>query len=226
MTVSELHKAFKVQMDKNAESVAFGGCPAFLPEEEDLFLNQAFIEVISNKFTGTNSIQVQFEGSVKRIADLEQMVKTDSGISAILDTSSNVLTLDNFSNNGKRMFYVDSVLHFNNGQSKCVLASHADARRFKKTYNNDPWIDTPVATLENNQLLIYVDTHSMVSPYTVDITYVQFPPVIDYTQQDTEINIVPDRVLYEVINRAVVLALENIESRRTENKLQLNNLSE
>jgi len=26
-------------MDKNAEAVAFGGCPAFLPEEIDLFLN-------------------------------------------------------------------------------------------------------------------------------------------------------------------------------------------
>jgi hypothetical protein len=55
MKVSDIHKAFKIQMDKNAESVSFGGCPAFLPEEEDLFLNQAFIEVISNKFTGMNS---------------------------------------------------------------------------------------------------------------------------------------------------------------------------
>jgi hypothetical protein len=26
-------------MDKNSEAVAFGGCPAFLPEEIDLFLN-------------------------------------------------------------------------------------------------------------------------------------------------------------------------------------------
>ena len=39
MKVSEIHKTFKVMMDKNAEAVAFGGCPAFLPEEIDLFLN-------------------------------------------------------------------------------------------------------------------------------------------------------------------------------------------
>lgn len=226
MTVSEIHKAFKVMMDKNAEAVAFGGCPAFLPEEIDLFLNQAFIEVISNKFTGQNILQTPFEGSVKRVADLESLVKTDTGISLSLDSSTNVLTLENFSNTKKRMFYVSSVLHFSNTSSTCILVSHDDARKFLKTYNNDPWIDTPVSTLEDNRLKVMIDTHSMVSPYTIDITYVTFPPIIDNTNPDTEINIVPDRVLYEVINRAVVIALENIESKRTESKVQINNLSE
>ena len=226
MTVADIHKAFKVMMDKNAEAVAFGGCPAFLPEEIDLFLNQAFIEIISNKFTGTNVLQTPFEGSVKRIADLENMVKTDKGISLALDSSTNVLTLENFSNTGKRMFYVTSVLHFNNTSSTCILVSHDDARKFLKTYNNDPWVDTPVATLEDNKLKVMIDTHSMNSPYTIDITYVSFPPIIDSANANTDINIVPDRVLYEVINRATVIALENIESKRTESKVQINNLSE
>lgn len=226
MTVSEIHKAFKVQMDKNAESVAFGGCPAFLPEEIDLFLNQAFIEVISNKFTGMNTSQVPFEGSVKRIADLEKLVKTDTGLNAFLDSSTNVLTMEDFEASRKRMFYVDAVLHFGNKQSKCVLVSHQDARRFRKTYNNDPWVETPVSTIKDNQLLIYIDTHSMTQPYTVDLTYVSFPPVIDNTQSTVNIDEVPDRIIYEVINRAVAIALENIESRRVETKVQLNNLAE
>ena len=42
MKISEIHKTFKTMMDKNAESVAFGGCPAFLSEEIDLFLNLIF----------------------------------------------------------------------------------------------------------------------------------------------------------------------------------------
>ena len=226
MIVSEIHKAFKVMMDKNAEAVAFGGCPAFLPEEIDLFLNQAFIEIISNKFTGQNVLQTPFEGSVKRVADLESLVKTDKGISLALDSSTNVLTLENFSNTGKRMFYVTSVLHFNNTSSTCILVSHDDARKFLKTYNNDPWVDTPVATLEDNKLKVMIDTHSMNSPYTIDITYVSFPPIIDSANANTDINVVPDRVLYEVINRATVIALENIESKRTESKVQINNLSE
>lgn len=226
MTVADIHKAFKVMMDKNAEAVAFGGCPAFLPEEIDLFLNQAFIEIISNKFTGTNVLQTPFEGSVKSIADLENMVKTDKGISLTLESDSNVLTLDNFSNDRDRMFYVNGVLHFNETASNCILVSHADARKFVKMYNNDPWIDTPIATLEDNTLKVMIDTHTMKAPFTLDITYVCYPPIIDSAASTTDIDIVPDRILYEVINRAVVIALENIESKRTESKVQINNLQE
>lgn len=226
MKVFDIHKAFKIQMDKNADSVSYGGCPSFLPEEEDLFLNQAFIEVISNKFTGTNVSQVPFEGSVKRIADLENLVKTDYDISASLDSSSNVLTVENFSGDNSRMFYVDAVLHFGSKQSNCVLISHQDSRKFRKTYSNDPWIDVPVSTLADNKLMVFIDTHTMAEPYSIDITYVSFPPKINYTEPNNNITQVPERVLYEVINRAVVIALENIESKRTETKVQINNLQE
>ena len=70
MTVLDLHTAFKVNMDKNAQGIAFGGCPAFLPEEIDMFLNEAYIQVIHNKYNGTNAAQTAFEGSIKRISDL------------------------------------------------------------------------------------------------------------------------------------------------------------
>ena len=226
MTVSEIHKAFKVIMDKNAEAVAFGGCPAFLPEEIDLFLNQAFIEIVSNKFTGQNVLQVPFEGSVKRVADLEGLVKTDTNVSLTATPNTNVLTLDDFSNGNTRMFYVTSILHFNGKSSICVLVSHEDARRFLKTYNNDPWIDTPVVTLEDNQLKVMIDTYTMEAPYTIDLTYVSFPPIIDSNSPTTDITVVPDRILYEIINRAVLIALDNIESRRVETKSQINNLQE
>lgn len=229
MSVAEIHKAFKVTMDKNADAAAFGGCPAFLPQEVDLILNQAYIEVLSNKFTGDNVAQIGFEGSVKRIADLEKLIKTDYRVITSLDSGSNVLTVEDFfSTNGDyhRMFYVTSVLHFNNGSSTCVLVDHNSARKFLKTYNNDPWIDTPVSTLQDNRLKVFIDTHRMIGPYAVDITYVKFPTKIDSSSPGAIIDEVPDRVLYEVINRAVVIALENIESRRTETKLQINNLQE
>ena len=226
MTVSELHKAFKVMMDKNAESVAFGGCPAFLPEEIDLFLNQAFIEVISNKFTGQNVLKTPFEGSVKRVADLENLVKTDTNLSLTLQPNTNVLVLDDFSEERIRMFFVTAVLHFNDQASTCILISHEDSKRFIQSYNNLPWIDTPVCTMENNQLKVMIDTESMKAPYTIDVTYVMYPPIINSAAPTTDINVVPDRVLYEVINRAVLIALENIEAQRTQTKAQINNLSE
>lgn len=255
MTVSEIHKAFKVQMDKNAEAVAFGGCPAFLPKEIDLFLNQAYIEVICNKFTGQNVLQTPFEGSVKRVADLDKLVKTDYGINVSLNSGTNVLTLDDYQNTSgiyQRMFYVTVVLHggfqrimgvteqtesgdteqvdktitnIPNGAT-CILLDHDTARLYLKTYNNDPWVDTPISTLEDNTLKIYIDLYKMTGPYTIDITYVKYPKMIDSTQPNDIIDEVPDRILYEIINRAVVIASENIESKRTETKLQINNLQE
>jgi hypothetical protein len=54
--------------------------------------------------------------------------------------------------------------------------------------------------------------------YVVDITYIKKPTPFDYTKPDEELDL-PNDVMTEVINRAVVLALENIESQRTAGKL-------
>ena len=226
MTYSDIHKAFKVQMDKNTDAIAFGGCPAFLPEEIDLFLNQAYKEVVNTKFTGHNVIQQPFEQSVKRIADLQGLVKTDKDIDLLYtDSSSNVLTLNNFSDT--RMFYVDCILNFGNRRANCILVDHASTKRFLQTYDNIPWVQIPVATIEDGKLLIYIDPISMTATsYSCDITYVKYPQVIDNTTPNTELDEVPEAVINEIINRAVSIALENIESSRTQGKVQLNNSAE
>ena len=138
MKISDLHKAFKVLMDKNSEAVAFGGCPAFLPEEIDLFLNQAYIEVICNKYTGNNTMKVGFEGAVKRIADLEKLIATDSAVTITLDSGTNVLRMSDFFNSAgtkHRMLFVQAVLNFNTNKSTVDLVDHETAKRFLKTYN-------------------------------------------------------------------------------------------
>ena len=81
---------------------------------------QGYYEVLSNKFTGSNSKQEAFEGSVKRISDLEKLIKTDTAQVVSFDSSSNVLTLTDFfkttNNVNNRMFFVDAVLHFGNNR--------------------------------------------------------------------------------------------------------------
>ena len=239
MKVQDIHKAFKVAMDKNAQAVAYGGCPAFLPAEEDLFLNQAYNEVISNKFTGTTVTKVAFEGSVNRIADLEGLIITEDGLPITTSLLENSVILEDFTNETginkgyRRMFYVSCILLFDNLEQfqetqhiTCTLVDHETARRFKKTYNNRPWIDIPVATIEDNKLKIYYDDVTMKDPSGIILTYVKRPEVIDYTKPDMDITEVPEYVMYEVINRAAVIALENIESQRTGTKVQINNLQE
>lgn len=239
MTRADLHTAFKVVMDKNSQSTAFGGAPAFLDAEIDYWLNQALFQLVSTKFTGHNTLQQPFEGSVKRIQDLEKLVKTDKNISASLDEGTNRIVITNLLQNQAqgegRMFFVNAVIHWTQPTNQDIIKrkpaavvqmiDHKIANKFLETYNNKPWIDTPVATIEDNSLQIYVDTASTQTPYTVDITYVKYPTKIENLGSDGLVEI-PEYMHYELINIAVQLALENIESRRIETKTQLNTLAE
>lgn len=226
------HIQFKVILDKNAQGVAFGGAPAFLPQEIDLFLNQAQNDIISNKISGNNALKQGFEGSPQRISELDKLICTDENLIAS-KTVYNEFVLDNVHNDGNRVTIWGVVLKYGNSFANCMIVDHNTAMLFKQTYNNIPWVEVPIAVLEDNKLLLYVDPILMQSAdfapsnnkYAVNITYIKKPTQFDYTKLDEELDL-PDDVMSEVINRAVVLALENIESQRTASKLQLNQLSE
>ena len=221
MTRDQLHINFKIQMDKNSQSVAFGGCPAFLPEEIDYWLNLGLFTKVSNKFTGQNSLQQPFEKSVKRIHDLEKLVQTDTKLAATKEVNTNRCYITNLFND-IRMFYVDAMLNFGNSKTPVLLVDHESAKRFKKSYNNNPWIDTPIATIEDNTLYVYYDDVTMSSDtYTIDLTYVKVPTKVEDLPAEG-IDELPEYMWNEVVNKAVELALEDIESKRTQTKSQLN----
>lgn len=225
MTRDDLHIAFKIAMDKNSKSVAFGGCPAFLSDEIDYWLNQGLYQEINTKFTGNNANKIAFEGSVKRTHDLEKLINTET-VNATKETNTNVCYVSNLVNS-KRMFFVDAALNFGSNKANIRLVTHTDAQKFKMTHSNNPWIDVPVGTIHNNQLNIYYDSVKMkADSYTVEITYVKVPTKVSSTYPTTAKDELPEYMWYEVVNRAVELALEDIESRRVQTKTQLNQLDE
>ena len=225
MTRDQLHIAFKIAMDKNSQSISFGGCPAFLPEEIDYWLNQGLYQEINTKFTGNNTSKISFEGSVKRTHDLENLIKTDTNVVATNDVTSNVCYIENFFS-GKRMFFVDASLNFGNKKANVRLINHSDAQRFKKTHSNNPWIDIPVGTIHDNTLFVYYDSELMkADQYTIDLTYVKYPTKVEDLPA-SGLDEIPEYMWYEIVNRAVELALEDIESKRVQTKTQLNQLDE
>lgn len=224
MTRDQLHIAFKIAMDKNSSSVAFGGCPAFLPEEIDYWLNQGLYQEINTKFSGNNATKIAFEGSVKRTHDLERLIRTDK-VSATKDTTTNRCYVTNLYN-GSRMFFIDAVLNFNGKCANVKLVNHDVAQKFRKTHDNNPWIEIPVCVIEDNTLYVYYDDIDMqATDYVVDITYVKTPTKIE-DLPTTGMDEIPEYMQYEVVNRAVELALEDVESRRVQTKSQLNQLDE
>lgn len=235
MTNKDSHIIFKVYLDKNAEGVAYGGCPAFLEEEIDIFLNQAQLEILSNKITGNNALRTGLEQTVSNMSELDKLIVTDTDLEAV-HTNYNEFVLEDI-HLEDRLTILGVLLKYGQFQANCVLTNHDLVKPYKQTYNNVPWVENPIATLENNKLLVYVDPvlmqNSMYAPrvednteyYRVNVTYVKQPTKFDYTLPNNELDF-SDDVMYEIINRAVVLALENIESQRQQSKFQLNQVSE
>lgn len=235
MTRDELHIAFKVELDKNSNSVAYGGCPAFIDDEVDYWINKGYYALLMTKFTGGTENEVKFEGDVKRISDFDRLVRTDEQLTLTADTNTNCASLTDLLNrqtdNRGRMFYVSSIFHWiKNGKDNCAtvnLIDHTKVKKFIKTSNNVPWIDNPVGVIENNTLKVYYDPISMdADEYKLDLTYIKHPCLITDLPSDSSISELPDQTWYEVINKAVELALENIESQRFSTKFQLNKISE
>lgn len=71
MTVSEMHIAFDLLLDKT-NSLQY---PSFLPEEKDFWLNMALRKFIKTRYSGLNVKQEGFEQSQKRIDDLRTIIR-------------------------------------------------------------------------------------------------------------------------------------------------------
>lgn len=235
MTIIDLHVAFKVEADKNAVNIGISGCPSFLPEEIDYWLYTAYLSKISTKFTGNNTLHVPFEGASKRVTDLEKLVKTDNGLTLLSESTSNRLTMRDFiskitygnTEQNKRMFFISGKLHFGGNKVATVsLISHEQAKNFEETYNNKPWIENPVAILEDNQLVVFIDRDLMTGPYTIDLTYLAYPRKLNNQDITSGMDEIPEYTQYEVVKLAADMALENVESQRVGSHPQYINISE
>jgi hypothetical protein len=71
MTISEMHTAVKLGLDKS-EGLSY---PAFEPEELDFWINEAIDRFVKTRYSGVNSKQESFEQSQKRVEDLRSLVK-------------------------------------------------------------------------------------------------------------------------------------------------------
>lgn len=224
MDIRELHIAFKIEADKNAVNVGMSGCPSFLPEEIDYWLYTAYLSKIATKFTGNNTLRAPFEAISKRVADLEGLVKTDKNITLLSDTANNKLTLNDFKSTikygnedqDKRMYFINGMLHFGNKLANVKLISHEQATNFTETYNNKPWIEEPVAMIEDNKIIVFIDRDLMVGPYTMDLTYLAYPKRLNNQDITSGMDEVPEYMQYEVVKLAADMALENIESQRVQ----------
>lgn len=250
MTGTEVIQAIKLALDKYSASASAVIGPAFLDEELCAFANQAMIETICTKFTGHNQLQQGFEQSVKRIADLEKLI-FGARTELVKDHNGSNWFRTYTPYSDKYLFLVSMKLQLTRNNNHCEylpveLTDRITAQRFMQTPTNYPYIPVPKAITSNNA----ADSNSD-KPYGSFIVFLD-PTLIDeitkgaYTKvelvtehvwqparltkatlnNDAFENLLPLPVMYEIINKAALLALDNIESQRTEVKASLNNTQE
>lgn len=230
MTHQDIYTKFLIEYDKADVTSSY---PSLTKYEIATILDKSYNAVISQKLTGNNIRRSTLESDIKSVSDIQPLIKTQSiQTSSTSQIGSNVISGDlpaDF------LYYVTaSMSHtteqdpYDKSQNRKLavrLVPHAIAQNFISTQYNMPWVKEPVCYIESNRLYIVYDPINAPQTTSAELTYIKTPASfvsnINNDQTLFECNAV---MAEEVINQAIIFALENVESTRLNTKLNTRGL--
>lgn len=238
MTYNDIVKKFLIQYDKDDNTSSY---PSLTTYEIATILDKAYLALIAQKLTGNNTRGVPFEGDIKAIEDIRPLLKTSEEIKPttvkIPAKAHNELV---FGLPEGLMYFIQALLETwptsNNitndklESKNVILINHQDAMAFKSTLNNIPWIENPVAYIEGTYIHVLVDPIEYKNAYKntsyLHVTFIQQPTTFvssidNLSSTDFQLN---DTMAEELINLAIIMALDNVESTRLNTKVGLQKL--
>jgi hypothetical protein len=217
MTAAEMVQAFKFRLDKN-DSFNY---PNYENQEIDLLLNQAQERIIKQRYGTSNVKKTSFEETQKRVEDLKSIVDTAIIIPA-------VTALDNISVNAVfcnlpinhyftvfencKVSYIDCD---NNTVIKDIPIEGIQHNDYNKIVNNPfkkPNLEKVLRLMESGRSELIHDNNMSIHEYR--IRYIRKPVTIDSVNipnVDCELS---EHLHDELVDMAVLLAIENIEAKR------------
>ena len=238
MTYQEVYDKFMIEYDKATVTASY---PSFTQYEICTFLDKAYLALIAQKLTGNNPRGIGFEGDVKAIHDLQGL---------LINLSINVQTDDADSRYADNVFYVGNyqdsqILYIISAQCNCsTLSSNKNCKFVSLEIARKSFVTDSNYPTVKNPLLFFGSNTDSTSPFiyiVLDPDYVKSvdrdgislyinaisKPVsfIDKIQDLQSTNFkLNDEMAGELVNLAVTIALENIQSPRLQTKAQLNQL--
>lgn len=228
MNKSEMHTAFKIELDK-VESLQY---PAFIPAEIDYFFDRAQEQFVKSRYGGNNPAGTSFEQNQKRLDDLRYLVVEGT----LLATSDNVLNVSE-----KPNCYIVDLTDLDTDDPYMFLVGEECTITYTDRLSNQPVNKIqPITECSANTYIAQV--HDPLSPHRLhyntasplrlvksdyielitDGTYSVLNYTIRYlktptsfaTLLTTESPDFPNHVHPELVRLAVNIAIENIESPR------------
>ncbi len=217
MTAAELKQSFKVKLDQTDSNHT----RQYENEEINLWLNEGQLRFIKTRFEGSNPKGESMEQTQKRIEDL-RLVIGRKVIVPILTTTNDEFTVDlpddyflrtNSFTTSKCGTITEPETKTTRAENKVVF--HNDLEKALRDSFRKPRFDQHLILFEGNKVYIYTDSGFFPSEFT--ITYIKKPAEIDViggvTSELTEL------VHNEIVNEAVSMALENVQSPRYQSNL-------
>lgn len=230
MKHSEIYTKFMIEYDKYETMSSY---PSLTDYEIATLLNKAYLALIAQKLTGNNPRQVGFEADIKAIEDIRPLIVTQSitSIETQQVNSSNEIQYE-VPTNPKMLYYIQSTLNVDNKQSidqkihntiPTVLISHDNADNFKNSIYNLPWIKNPVVYIDGNTLHVLYDSYKIKNPGKLNVTYIKEPTKFEKDENnnsDNQVFELNDSMAEELINLAIILSSEIVQSPRFTSKIQ------
>lgn len=230
MTHEDIYEKYMIEYDKANITSSY---PSLTKYEIATLLDKAYLALIAQKLTGNNPRKVGFETDIKSIEDIRPLLITQQIASSRSTTkSSNDIQFDIPTT---YLYYIQSQItigtnptridSYNHNANSVQLINHIAANNFKVSATNLPWIKEPVAYIENGKIYVLIDPIKY-EPNTsgvLDLTYIKKP--VKFVQQNnifskTRQFELSDSMAEELINLAIIMALETVESSRLTTKVQ------
>lgn len=228
MKHSDIYTKFMIEYDKANVTSSY---PSLTKFEIAQVLNKAYLALIAQKLTGNNPRRVGFEGDPKAIEDIRPLIVHLKGLTGTQDdTVSNMYNYDlpvdylyHVNGNLHSYKHISSIDNKSHIIQPIGITTHAIAERYKASSTNLPWVKTPVAYLEENQIKVLTDSYTTDGDMKLDLSYIKKPNkfTADFGDTTFELN---DSMAEELINQAIVNSAEIVESTRLNTQLQTKSL--
>jgi len=217
MTISEMHTAFEMELDKT-NGLSY---PSFESIEIDYWLNKAQKKFMRDTLHGTPTNPTNIGNSFKNIDALQTLVEEG----AVTTTTST-----NFQNGGQGAIpsdYAEAITARirGNGLQAAWYNMHRitseNAYNLYKTPVNDPYIEEVYYYIEDDVLFYIYDlsnTDFAPSVDTVELIYYRLPVEVAIAGTDSEL---PLQTHDLIVSIAVNLAIESIEAPRYQTYTQV-----
>lgn len=238
MKIQEAHRQFNLFLDKVSTEVT----PEFSHKQIDIFIHEAEVRLVKQAYGQNNIYKKGYQEIQKRTDDLNTLVKTGyltyniSSIDGIYSFGlDNIFVTETMEANMEDdyMFFIKAMVKVSSSTVASTYTGISLIPQDKYTeVIKDPFnksrISEPNAFFEDNAIKVDSNSGSF-TPSMIKLTYLCYPrQVVWKTDADLSAvdSILPEQKQREAIQLAVAIALESVESARTNSSLSMLNTQE